>query len=91
MGQRVSVLILKMRDKGCKGCIIPSKRLFLNVKGVKGVQILGYLVAVIYDKNITSSSKILSESNVREFYDVEVISTYYDILLSDVRKYLEKL
>jgi len=41
-------------------------------------------VAVIYDGNITSPSKILSESNVREFYDVEVISMYYSILLSDV-------
>jgi len=35
MDQRVDALILKMRDKGCKGCIVPSKRLFLNVKGVK--------------------------------------------------------
>ena len=67
MDQRVNVLVLKVKGKGCKGYIVPSKRLFLNVKGVKGVQILGYLVAVIYDENITSPSKILSESNVREF------------------------
>ncbi len=91
MDQRVNVLVLKVKGKGCKGCIAPSKRLFLNVKGVKGVQILGYLVAIIYDENVASPSKILSKSNVHEFYNVEVVSTYSNMLLSDVRRYLEKL
>ena len=91
MDEKISVLVLKVKGKGCRSCVLPSKRLFLNVKGVKGVQVLGNLIAVIYNSTYTSSSRILSESLVQEFYDVEIVSEEHNIPLSNIRKYLEKI
>ena len=81
---------MKVQGKGCRSCVLPSKSLFFKVKGVKGIHVLGNIVALIYDRKETDSSRIVFESGVKDFYDVEIVSEYHDVSVSNVREYLEK-
>lgn len=56
---------------GCESCIAPSKKLFLEVEGVRSARVLGSFVEIVYDESKTTLHHILAK--VGKYYLIEVV------------------
>lgn len=73
-GEIVRKARLKVSGLGCESCVAPSKALFLKVRGVHAVHVLGSVVEVIYDESMTTIEEVLEKSGVRSYYQVATLS-----------------
>ncbi len=70
---KIGVLILEVRSLGCPSCIALAKIHLLKTRGVIGVHVRGNKVIILFNPLETESSKLLSESGIKNYYRYTII------------------
>ncbi len=90
MDKIVKIVRIKLEGRGCKGCILPAKRYFLGLPGVRGVHVKGYYVYLYLDPSV-KPWEIIRISRVEDYYvikEIEEDTVEYKDVDSVKNKYL---
>ena len=83
------IVKIRLEGRGCRGCVLPAKRYFFGLPGVRGVHVRGYYVYLYLDKDI-DPRELVRMSGVEDYYVVREIvegDTYHDHMGSVSKKY----